>query len=87
MNMSESSLNQNITKRYDFNNISNDFMATPLWPQVCDILIRRIEDLENTQTHLNDLYADMCSSIFNEMDNNIKKLKSNQTYAKKNQKL
>ena len=36
-----------------------------------DILIRRIESLESTQTHLNDFYADMCSCIFNEMDNNI----------------
>ena len=28
--VTESSLKQNITKRYDFNNIANDFMATPL---------------------------------------------------------
>ena len=85
--VTESSLNQNITKRYDFNNISNDFIATPLWAQVCDTPIRRIEGLESTQTHMNDLYADMCSCIFNEMDNNIQYSSPNQTYAKKIQKL
>ena len=69
--VTECSLNQNITKRYDFNYMSNDFMATPLWAQVCDAPIRRIEGLESTQTHLNDAYADMCSCMFNEMDYNI----------------
>ena len=61
--VTESWLNQNITKRYDFNNISNDFTATPLWAQVCDKRIRRIEGLQSTQTHLND-YMVICAPAY-----------------------
>ena len=61
---------ENNHRRYTFNNISNDFMATPVWSNVCDALMQRIDVMEHSQWEINQLYSELCSR--EEMDNYIK---------------
>ena len=63
---------ENNRRRYKFNNISNDFMATPVWSSVCDALIQTIDVMEHSQSEINQIYSDLCSRVFEEMDNYIK---------------
>ena len=63
---------ENNRRRYKFNNISNDFMATPVSSSACDALIQRIDVMEHSQSEINQLDSDLCSRVFEEMDNYIK---------------
>ena len=69
-------------KRYDFSAVSDSFMATPLWCQVCEELINKIENIANAEAQVDDVYTELCSCIFNEMDNHIRY--SNQTKNMRN---
>ena len=59
-------------KRYDFSGVSDIFMATPLWGQVCEELINKIENIANAEARYDDADTELCSRIFNEMNNHIK---------------
>ena len=47
-----------------FNDISNDFMVTLIWSNVCDVPIHRIDLMEHSQPGIHQLYDDLCSHVF-----------------------
>ena len=54
---------ENNRRRYKFSNISNDFMATPVWSSVCDALIQRIDVMEHSQSEIINFIA-ICAHVF-----------------------
>ena len=51
-------------KRYRLKNISINFMSSAHWEYVVSELISKIENTHRHQAHLDDLYQEVCHSIF-----------------------
>ena len=62
----------NTHKRYRLKNILICFMSSAHWEYVVSELISKIENTHRHQAHLDDLYQEVCHSIFTEMDQHIK---------------
>ena len=60
-----------INKKYKFDTMSPEFLASDSWTYILDGLLGRIENINPLQSQIDTLYDDMLSKIFSEMDEYI----------------
>ena len=72
MNAQNSNSNNNTSRRYMFDTMSEDFLNSTTWQHVLDSFIQRLEFMSPSQKNVDTFYDDMLKEIFHEMDSHIK---------------
>ena len=63
--------NNSTSRRYLYDTMSDDFLSSLTWLGVLDSFIQRLEYINPMQQSVDDLYDDMLTEVFNEMDSHI----------------
>ena len=61
----------NLSKRYNYGTISDDFLTSDSWIGVLNSLLAKIQHIEDNQSCIDALYNDMLIEIFKQMDEYI----------------
>ena len=73
-----------VNKRYYFDTISDNFMASPHWYQIVDDMLTNVRNMSDSIDEVDSIYTGMCNVILTEMDEHIKYNISDKKTRKKN---
>ena len=63
---------ESVNKRYYFDVIPEEFMASPQWYRIIDSLLSKVQHMGDELQEVDSIYNDLCTAILSEMDDHIK---------------